>query len=96
MEDPDRPGASRRGQLPRLHAVSRSGLIQQLEFEGYSTEDANFAADHVNADWNEQAVKEAKNYLDTMPFSKSGLIEQLEFEGYTREQAEHGVSQAGL
>jgi hypothetical protein len=29
-----------------------------------------FAANHVNADWNKEAVEAAKNYLDTMPMSK--------------------------
>ena len=47
-------------------------------------------------DYNEQAAKSAKDYLDFSSFSRSGLIEQLEFEGYTSEQAEYGVSQTGL
>ena len=75
---------------------SRSGLIDQLMFEGYSSEDATYAVDALNADWNEQAAKAAEAYLDIMGFSRSGLIDQLVFEGYTREQAEYGVSEAGL
>lgn len=35
---------------------SRSGLIDQLEYEDYSTEDATFAVDYLDVDWNEQAV----------------------------------------
>ena len=35
---------------------SHSGLIQQLEFEGYTTEEATYAADNCGADWNEQAA----------------------------------------
>jgi len=77
-------------------AFSRSGLIEQLEFEGYSTEDSTFAVDAITVDWSEQAVKAAENYLDFTAFSRSGLIEQLEFEGYTREQAEYGVNQTDL
>lgn len=75
---------------------SRSGLIEQLEFEGYSTADATHGVDSQNADWNAQAAKAAQNYLDMTAFSRSGLIEQLEFEGYTREQATYGADQAGL
>jgi hypothetical protein len=75
---------------------SRSGLIEQLEFEGYSSQEATFAVDEVEVDWNEQAARSAESYLDFSAFSRSGLIEQLEFEGYTREQAEYGVSQAGF
>lgn len=73
---------------------SYSGLIEQLEFEGYSTKEATYAADNCGADWYEQAVKSAENYLEIMPFSRSGLIEQLEFDGYTYEQAVYGVDKA--
>lgn len=80
----------------RLMAFSRSGLIRQLEFEGYSTADATYGVDAQNADWNAQATKSAKSYLDLMPFSRSGLIAQLEFEGFTRAQATFGVAANGL
>ncbi|MFN2527032.1 MAG: Ltp family lipoprotein [Actinomycetota bacterium] len=73
---------------------SRSGLIEQLEFEGYSTKNAAFAVDHLNLDWNEQAARSAEDYLSTSGFSRSGLIEQLEFDGYTRQQAEYGAGKA--
>ncbi len=75
---------------------SRNGLIEQLEFEGFTNEEAVYGVDNVIVDWNEQAVKKAKSYLDTMPFSRNGLIEQLEFEGFTHEQAVYGVDQNGL
>lgn len=80
----------------RTMAFSYNGLIEQLEFEQYSRDDAVWAVDNCGADWNEQAVKKAKSYLNTMPFSHGGLVEQLEFEGFTHEQAEYGVSQNGL
>lgn len=76
-------------------AFSHSGLIEQLEYEGYSTEDATFAADNCGADWNEQAARAAKSYLDYSSFSRQGLIDQLLFEGYTQEQAEYGVTAVG-
>jgi len=77
-------------------AFSRSGLIEQLEFEGFSTEDATWGVDRVAADWNEQAAKSAKNYLSFTSFSHSSLVDQLIFEGFTPEQAEYGVVQTGL
>jgi hypothetical protein len=77
-------------------AFSRDGLIQQLEFEGYETADAEYAVDAIEADWMEQAAKKAEDYLNYTSFSRSGLIEQLEFEGFTREQAEHGADAVGL
>lgn len=74
---------------------SYSGLIEQLEYEGYSTEDATYAADNCGADWNEQAALSAEDYLDIMSFSRDGLIEQLVYEGFTQEQAEYGASAVG-
>ncbi len=74
---------------------SHDGLIDQLSYDGYTEEDAKFAADNCGADWKEQAVKSAANYLDIMSFSKDGLIEQLEYDGYTNEQAVYGAEQNG-
>lgn len=76
-------------------AFSRQGLIEQLEFEKYSTEDATYAVDSLNVDWKDQAVKKAKSYLNYSAFSKEGLIEQLEFEGFTNEEAVYGVEKNG-
>lgn len=76
-------------------AFSYSGLIKQLEFEGYTTEEATYAVDNCGADWYEQAVKSAESYLEFTSFSKQGLIEQLEYEGFTHEQAVYGVEENG-
>ncbi|MBB1514046.1 Ltp family lipoprotein [Tessaracoccus sp. MC1627] len=72
-------------------AFSRSGLIKQLEFEGFSNADATFAVDAIQVDWMAQAISKADDYLSYSAFSRTGLIEQLEFEGFTSEQATHGV-----
>lgn len=75
-------------------AFSYSGLIDQLEFEGFTSSEAQYGADHCGADWNEQAVKKAREYLDYSSFSRSELVDQLVFEGFTQSQAEYGVGQA--
>lgn len=72
-------------------SFSRTGLIGQLEFEGFSNADATYGADAQNADWNAQAVLKGASYLKTSSFSRSGLVEQLVFEGFTDAQAEDGV-----
>lgn len=76
-------------------AFSHDGLIDQLEYEGYSTEDATWAADNCGADWNAQALSSARSYLDFTAFSYSGLIDQLEYEGFTTEQATYGTDNCG-
>lgn len=78
-----------------MMAFSYEGLIEQLEFEQYSHEDAVFAADNCGADWNEQALKSAKSYLSTMAFSYEGLIEQLEYEKFTTAQATYAADNCG-
>lgn len=74
---------------------SKTGLIDQLEYEGFSTADATYAVNDVEAgggvDWNEQAVKKARDYRSMTAFSRQGLIEQLEYEGFTPGQAVYGV-----
>lgn len=71
------------------------GLVKQLEFEGYTHDEAIYAVDNCGADWNEQALKKALDYLDISPFSYSGLIEQLKFEDFTAEQATYAADNCG-
>ncbi len=74
---------------------SRQGLIEQLEYEGYTNSDATYAVDHIIVDWNEQAAKKAKQYIDLMSFSKDGLIDQLKYDGFTAAQAQYGAKSVG-
>jgi hypothetical protein len=77
-------------------SFSRTGLIKQLEYEGFSHGDAVYGTDAQGADWNAQAAKKAAEYLDYTSFSRSGLIDQLVYEGFSRSEAEYGVSAVGL
>ena len=87
---------SRANDYLEFMSFSRSGLIDQLEFEGYTTSEAEYAVDNCGADWDEQAVLKAEEYLDFMSFSRSGLIDQLEFEGFTHDQASAAATAVGL
>lgn len=75
-----------------VSAFSRSGLIDQLIYNKFTKEQAEYAVDHCGADWNEQALKKAQSYLSTSAFSESGLIDQLKYNGFTEDQAMYGVS----
>ncbi len=77
-------------------AFSRSGLIKQLEFEGFTTDEATFGVDYIDADWNAQAEAKAQDYMDYSSFSKQGLIDQLIFEGFSKEQAAIGAAAVGF
>ena len=78
----------------RFSAFSRTGLIEQLEYEGYSFEDASYAVEAVEVDWFEQAVKSAGSYLEYSSFSRDGLLDQLLYEGFTEAEAAYGVKEA--
>jgi hypothetical protein len=77
-------------------SFSRTGLIEQLEFEGFTLDDSTYGVDSLNVDWMNQAALKAKDYLEYTSFSRQGLIEQLLFEGFSAEEAEYGVSTTGL
>ena len=83
-------------------SFSREGLIHQLSSEygsGFPEEDATIAVDYLEqeelVDWDDQAILEAKSYLEFSSFSRSGLIGQLSSEygsEFTEEQAEKAVA----
>lgn len=77
-----------------ISSFSYQGLIEQLEYEKFTHDQAVYGVNNCGADWNEQAAKTAKSYLDVMSFSKDELIEQLEFDGFTHDQAVYGVEQS--
>jgi uncharacterized Zn ribbon protein len=82
-----RNALSKAGEYLRYTAFSYSGLIEQLEYEGFTHDESVYAADNCDADWSEQAAKKAEDYLDFSAFSRSGLIEQLEYEGFTQDES---------
>lgn len=85
-----------------LSGFSREGLIDQLSSDygdGYSKADATFAVDHVNADWNAEAVEAGESYLEVGGFSRAGLIDQLSSQygdKFTKEQATYAADKLGL
>lgn len=78
-----------------MMAFSYEGLIEQLEYERFTTEQAKYGADNCGANWNQQALKKAKSYLGINSFSYNGLIGQLEYEKFTTEQAKYGADNCG-
>jgi len=78
-----------------IMSFSYEGLVEQLEFEGYTNSEAIYGVNNCGANWNEQSAKKAKQYLTTTSFSYEGLIDQLEFEQFTNAQAIYGVNNCG-
>lgn len=76
-------------------AFSRNGLIQQLQYEGYTDNAISNALDLLEkyyVSWDTEAVKKAQEYMETFSFSQQRLYEQLIHDGFTEEQANYGVT----
>ena len=60
----------------------------------FSEDAAKYALDHLNANWNENALKKAKSYQDDMAMSESAIRDQLTSssgEKFTAEQADYAI-----
>lgn len=75
----------------KIMAFSEQGLRGQLEFEGFDSDQIDYAIDNVEVDWNEEAVQSATSYSDTLNMSSTAIYDQLIFEGFTAEQAQYGI-----
>ena len=73
-----------------------TSLIDKLQQDGYSTADAEYAANNCGANWKGMAANEAKKLLDGGMTTKEEVVDQLIFKGFTYEQAVHGAEANGL
>ena len=77
--------------------MSKKGLYQQLTSqygEGFTAEEAQYAIEHVKADWKYNALQKAQSYSDRQYMSKKGLYQQLTSqygEGFTAEEAQYAI-----
>ena len=74
-------------------AFSKQGLYDQLIFEQHSPEAAQYAVDTIDADWNQQALKSARFYRESMAMSHGAIYDQLtsEAEGYSASEAQFAI-----
>lgn len=75
---------------------SHDGLIKQLEYDGYTTDVATYAADNCSANWNKEAKEMAEQYMDSTTYTYKEMVQQLEAEGFTKKQAKFGAKAVGL
>ena len=77
--------------LDTMH-LSQTELLQMLSVENVDSEDAKFALEYLNIDWNQEARKKAKEYCKhKIGFSKVKLKAQLLFDHFTEEEADFAV-----
>ena len=77
--------------------MSKIGIYNQLisEYgEQFTEEEAQYAIDNVDADWNANALQKAKEYQETMNMSNDAIYDQLisEYgEQFTKEEAQYAI-----
>ena len=71
-----------------LAALAAAGVLTALLFGSVATADAK----PMNRT---QAVRAAKEYLQTQAFSLKGLVSQLKYEGYSTSDATYGAKHSG-
>ena len=77
--------------------MSKRGIYKQLTSEygeGFTAEEAQYAIDNMNADWNANALAKAKSYQESMSMSKSAIYKQLisEYgEEFTAKEAQYAI-----
>ena len=77
--------------------MSKKGVYDQLTSEAgeqFPADAAQYAVDHVKADWNKNALKKAKSYQENMDMSVEAIRDQLTSEAgeqFTQEEANYAV-----
>lgn len=77
--------------------MSKKRLYEQLTSsygEGFSASEAQYAVDHVKADWNYNALQKAKSYQSNMNMSKNRIYQQLTSsygENFTASEAQYAI-----
>ncbi|MCO4579656.1 Host cell surface-exposed lipoprotein [Streptococcus infantarius subsp. infantarius] len=80
--------------------LSKKKLYHQLtDWDGYSEEDAQYAVDHLKANYKKAALKQAKSYYKNMHMSKQGIYDQLSSEmgeKFTPEEAQYAIDNSNF
>ena len=79
-----------------LFHMSKKRMYRQLtsDFDKFSNDAAQYAVDHLEADYKYNALFNAKNYRKLFNMSKSRLINQLtsSIDGFTEEEANYAIN----
>ena len=79
-----------------LFHMSKKRMYSQLtsDFDKFSNDEAQYAIDHLKADYKYNALFNAKNYRKLFNMSKSGLFNQLTsfIDGFTEEEANYAIN----
>ncbi|HHX8977473.1 TPA: Ltp family lipoprotein [Streptococcus pyogenes] len=76
--------------------MSKQGIFDQLtsDYDQYSEEDAQYAVDHLKANYRKAALKQAKSYQKNMAMSPDAIYDQLISENgekFTEQEAQYAI-----
>ena len=76
--------------------ITRDYLINDVlvGFDYFSIEDATFAVDHMDVNFDEQAVLYVKQ--NSSGQSRGGITEMMRYYGYTEEQINNALEETGI
>lgn len=76
---------------------SYNGLTMKLQSDGYTSDEAAYAAKNVGANWNEQATKKAKQYISSnAKITEDELETKLRADGFTEAQTIYAIDNCGV
>ena len=82
-------------ELVDSRGISYNYLVHELTYyNGFTEEEATFAADNCGADWYAEAVECATGYLENSPYDLEGIVSIMAYEGFTQAQTDYGLSTA--
>lgn len=75
----------------KYEPYSKQGLKESLEYEGYTAASIKYALEHLEVDWQQQAILAAKDNLKYEAYSKKGLYWHLVYEKFSKKDAKFAV-----
>lgn len=78
--------------------LSKQGIYDQLVSENgekFTAEEAQYAVDNLEADYNKNALEKAKSYQESMSMSPEAIRDQLTSEygeKFTQEEADYAIA----
>ena len=75
--------------------LSKKRIYEMLIFEGFNSDAAQYAINHLQADYKANALATAREYRKNAHLSKTEIYERLTFKKFTKEEANYAIQHLG-
>ena len=76
--------------------LSKKRIYEMLIFEGFNSDAAQYAINHLQADYKANALATAREYRKNAHLSKTEIYERLTFKKFTKEEANYAIQKLNL